>query len=107
MAIDLDAIIAEQTKNPHITKIKLRGKVWRFTPVKDLPSFLWTEDVNNQSEWLQRLAVALSNIVDPKQREDFSKLELTVREAEGLWREIVADQQGLTPGESEASPASS
>ena len=106
MAIDIDAILAENS-DQIVTKVKLRGKVWRFQHVSNLPMSLFLDDISNSQEEMQRLALMLSNAVDPKQRAAFAKLELTVREAQALWSSVIADQQGLTPGESEASPASS
>lgn len=106
MAIDIDAILAEN-QNEIATEVKLRGKTWRFQHLRDVPMSLFIEEISDSQEEMQRLALLLSNAVDPKQRKAFSELELTVREAQALWNAIITDQQGTTPGESEASPESS
>lgn len=106
MAIDLDAILAENDHST-ATEVKLRGKTWRFQHLRDVPMSLFIEEISDSQEEMQRLALLLSNAVEPKQRKAFSQLELTVREAQALWDAILTDQQGVTPGESEASPESS
>lgn len=102
MAIDLDAILAED--DIVITEVVLRKKTWHFRQFRDVPLSLYTGEIADSQQELERLALVLSNAVDPKERKDFAALELTVREAQALWDAIVANQQGLTPGESEASP---
>ena len=104
--VDLDAIIAEEKKKAKFTPFKLRGKTWRFQPFRDVPLSLFTEEIGDRQEELQRIALTLSTAVDPKQRKAFSELQLTVREAEALWNAVITAQQGVSPGESEASPES-
>lgn len=106
MAIDLDAILKEQ-EEPPTTVVVLRGKKWEFRHLSNVPMHLLTDEIGDSVEEIERLALLLSNAVDPKQRKAFSGLELTVREAQALWGAIIKSQQGATPGESQASPASS
>lgn len=101
--VDIDALIAEETAEASTTTIRLNGREWEFRNLADIPTYLFTNEARNSAEELAAIADLLSEAIVDDQRADFAEMTLTVRQAWATFNALISDQQGVEPGESQAS----
>lgn len=101
--VDVDALIAEESAQASTTLIRLHGREWRFRNLADIPTSLFTDEARSGAEELAAIAALLSEAIVDDQRAEFAELTLTVRQAWATFNALIRDQQGVEPGESQAS----